>query len=107
LMAKGEQQNARTVRGASYEAVCTTVAAMVAKGDLTGDEFAAQRQALMEAATAVDTARALLDDGEGNVWTYANCVNLLSRQLEALVKGTARVGDDVDAQIAAILGGPE
>jgi hypothetical protein len=103
-MATGEQRAARIVQGASYEAVCTTLAAMMAKGDLTGDEHAARRQALMEAGTAVDTARAELDAGRGNVWTYSNVVALLSKQLEALLKGTSKAGESVDDTLAAILG---
>jgi hypothetical protein len=103
-MTTGEVRDARIAQGACFDAVCQTIAALEVKGDLVGDQFAAQRQALIEAATAVDTARSELDAGRGNTWTYANCVGLLSKQLEALVKGTSKVGDDVDATLAAILG---
>ena len=96
----------RLVAGPMVASVEVTVAALVQSGDLAGDQFAGTRQALVEAALAVDTARTQLESGKGNVWTYVNAARMMHAALLDVRKGVGRDGDPVDDLIASIVSTP-
>ena len=90
--------------GEMVAAVSVTIAALEASGDLAGDQFAGTRQALLDSALAVDSARGELDAGRGNVWTLANAVRMMHTALLDVRKGVGRDGDPVDSLIESIIG---
>lgn len=93
---------ARRRRGVSRSQLDRTLTAWRKAGTLSGDEFAALRSTLRDAAEAVDAARAALrdPDGKGSPYTLSMCVRVYADLLRQAVEGGEQ-GDALDDLLAA------
>jgi hypothetical protein len=75
-------------------------------GHLTGDDHAAARGVLRDAARAVDTARADMRAGDGTAYSFARTNELYRQALDALGPGgEVNTGDAIDALIEELSAG--
>jgi hypothetical protein len=92
--------------GPSARAIGVSLTAWRREGLLAGDEWAAVRSALRDAAAAVDASREAMRAGEGTAYTYATCARALFEMLTAVrpivdVKGEADEWDAFAASLGA------
>ena len=92
----------RRRRGIARTQLDRTLSAWKRDDQLTGDEYAAARSVLRDAAEAVDAARHQLRDGQGSAYTLAMCLRTYAELLEQL--GPDREGSD-DGELRAFLAG--
>lgn len=91
----------RRRRGVSRSQLDRTLLAWRTAGTLAGDEYAAARSALRDAAEAVDAARTALRDGTGSPYTLSMAVRIYAELIHSLgpAEGSA------DAELAGFLAG--
>ncbi len=97
----------RRRRGASRSQLDVTLTAWRKAGILAGDDHAAFRSALRDAAEAVDAARDALRDGSGSSYTLTMSTRALFDMLAAVrPPAPAAGGDDEWTSFLAAVAGP-
>jgi hypothetical protein len=80
-----------------------TLTAWRKAGVLSGDEYAALRSTLRDAADAVDTSRALLREGQVSPFSHARTVALYREALMDAAGGVDRGGDPFEDELRTLL----
>jgi hypothetical protein len=96
----GSDEPATRPEGPSLTAVRQTLAAWEETGHLVGDDHAAARGVLLDAARAVDAGRADLKTGSASAFSFARCNELLRLALDAL---GPKVGGGIDDDLARLV----
>ena len=92
--------------GPAEALLAKTLRAWHEAGHLTGDEWAAARGVLRDAARAVDAARADLQTGEGSAYSFARTNELYRQALEQLRPSGEVTTDAFDDFLADLSAGP-
>ena len=93
--------------GAAEALLGKTLRAWHEAGHLVGDEYAAARGVLRDAARAVDAARADMHSGEGTAYSFARTNELYRQALDTRAPaGEVTTGDALDALLADLSTGP-